>query len=371
MGRARIIHISDLHLFVDADGNHRQQRDRALTARFMARLGAALERLPGDETREKVRAVFGGLDIHTGAALDALLDTIDELLHETSIPTVVVQTGDMSTFGALTSVDPVRFPEWDYWQGPLHEPRRRRARAWVDLFGNHDVWPGTLPILGATAIDRVVSEFRRRHFPERMPRVIKLELDGIKLEFHRINSVLSGAVDNTWAWGELVPDVVDATTPEDPRDRLDDVRAHAVPGGCTLRMLLMHHPPHHFDKPGGSERGLRDAERLSTWLGDREPDAQFQLVLAGHRHAVDPPVGVSLPHAQPPLSKHTLQMVCATPTQLSAPNPSFSVYELEFEGDGATLARSVYIRKGLADRRFKPMAAGTFELSLAASVAST
>jgi 3',5'-cyclic AMP phosphodiesterase CpdA len=359
MAKLRIIHISDLHLFVDRIGNHRALSERAMTVRIMDRLGGYLERLPDDKLRKKAAELFHGINTHSEALLRALLRTLDELLADKAYSSVVLQTGDVSTFGALAEA---RFPEWEYWQGDALRARRDQATAWVDIFGNHDVWPGTLPIFGAPFIEGIVRTFRDRHFPRSMPSVTRVEVDGITLELHAINSVLCGAGDNTWAVGELACDCVDPSGPESP-DALVALE-HNTCAGEAIRLLLMHHPPHHFVKPGGgSERGLRDAERLGTWLAERGAGARFQLVLAGHRHAIDPPVQPIRGYEQPPLPACSLQLVCATPTQESATEPSFSVYELRRTERGVELSRQIYARKGRFDRRFQASEGGDFYLT--------
>lgn len=362
MPKLRIIHVSDLHLFVDRDGNHRSLDARAWSAKLMNRLGDFLEKSPNDALRIKASEIFSGLNTHSGAALQAMMRTLDDMLADANYSSIVVQTGDVSTFGALGRGEDVRFPEWEYWQGEVVKARRRLAADWIDIFGNHDVWPGTLPLLGAACIEEVVKTFRARHFPKRMPSVHRCTAGGISIELHALNSVLCGVLDNTRAIGELLPDVLDPSGVELP-DPLAEVESNAT-AGDTIRLLLMHHPPHHFEKPGGgSEGGLRDAQRLGTWLESREAAARFHLILAGHRHAIDPPRPSHPDYVQPPLPAHSLQLVCGTPTQASCSDASFSVYELQREEEGVTLVRKIYSRKGLADRRFTPSEGGTFQLS--------
>lgn len=362
MAKVRIIHVSDLHLFVDADGNHRTLDERAITVRLMERVGNLCERLPSETVRKKSSELFGGLGTHSDAALRAMLNTLDRLLSDEGVANIVVQTGDVSTFGALGRGDAARFPEWEYWQGDTINALRGRATAWIDIFGNHDVWPGTLPCFAGPAIKGVVATFRARHVPDRLPWVRRVPLSDLVVELHALNSVLCTAGDNTFAVGELIPDVLGPKGVEPP-DPLVDLNSNASAPGA-IRVLMMHHPPHHFEKPGGgSERGLRDADRLGAWLEGRETGFQFQLVLAGHRHAIDPPQPADANYKQPPLPAHCLQLVCGTPTQESAAAPSFSVYELERTEKGIQVSRQIYSRGGLADRRFVPSDGGTFHVS--------
>jgi hypothetical protein len=122
------------------------------------------------------------------------------------VPQVVIQTGDVSTFGALVSSDDVNFPEWQYWRNQVRKKFEPRTKAWIDLFGNHDVWPGTLPILEAPCIERVVQALRDQFFPKMMPIPYRIELETFALELYAVNSVLTGPIDNTRAIGGLPPE---------------------------------------------------------------------------------------------------------------------------------------------------------------------
>lgn len=392
MSRVRIIHVSDLHLFVDRHGKRRKYTELAWSARLMVDMTSPVRRLPDiADLRIRLESLLSGIDTHSDTALEAMLATLDDLLAE-PVPQVVIQTGDVSTFGALTSSDDVSFPEWQYWRDRVRKQREHRTKGWIDLFGNHDVWPGTLPILKAPCIERVVQALRDQFFPQAMPIVHRVALESFVLKLYAVNSVLAGPIANTFAVGELDRDAVDMTTPfEGAVEQLEALTSCICNDNETspvIRGLLMHHPPHHFDKPGldSSEGGLRDAERLGKWL-EAYP---VELVLAGHRHYVHPPCAVKQPPAQAPLPSRTLQLVCGSPTQESssqrAPSPprtsheadviplrprclpqtrpSFSVYDLRDVGSKIQLERTVYEHASKAAYKFVATAADTFDVSV-------
>jgi 3',5'-cyclic AMP phosphodiesterase CpdA len=387
MSKVRIIHVSDLHLFVDCQGKRRKYKELALSSRILADMTSPLRRLAN---RIGLENLLSGIDQHSDTALEAMLATLDDLLAE-QVPQVVIQTGDVSTFGALVASEDVDFPEWQYWRNRVRKDREQRTEAWIDLFGNHDVWPGTLPILEAPCIERVVQALRDQFFPDTMPIVHRIVLETFVLELYAVNSVLAGPIDNTRAIGGLPQDVVDMTTPfegaVEPLSALTEcIAGNANAAGPVIRGLLMHHPPHHFDKPGieSSEGGLRDAARLGEWLKVNP----IEFVLAGHRHYVHPPRASRQAPPQDPLPARTLQLVCGSPTQESsvrAPppsqalqdadviplrpreasqiRPSFSVYELSHVGDKIELKRIVYEHASKLAYKFVPTAADTFCLS--------
>jgi 3',5'-cyclic AMP phosphodiesterase CpdA len=390
MLRVRIIHVSDLHLFVDPEGQRRKYDELAWSARVMADMISPLRRLPDiANLRTKLENLLSGIDIHSDAALEAMLATLDELLSE-PIPQVVIQTGDVSTFGALTSGDDVRFPEWQYWRDRVRSQRERHTRCWIDLFGNHDVWPGTLPLFDPTCIERVVQVLRDQFFPDQMPIVHRIALESFVLKLYAVNSVLHGPIENTKAAGELHPDVVDMTTPfegaVEPLAALTTCLGETEGTGArVIRGLLMHHPPHHFVKPGidSSEGGLRNAAHLGECL-ETYP---VELVLAGHRHFVHPPRELKQPPAQAPLPPRTLQLVCGSPTQESTARtsheadviplrpqstsqmkPSFSVYELHDRDSKIELKRIIYDHPSKAAYRFVATDAQSFDLSAPSSI---
>jgi hypothetical protein len=365
MATIRIVHISDLHLFVDADGNARPWSDREVLVRTFCRAGTYSKAVAG---------LAAGFNTHYGPALTALLDALDGLVSAAAVaeqPLIVVQTGDVSTFGASPHGS-VTFPEWTYWVHKVAAPLRERIAAWIDLHGNHDAWPGTLPLFAFWRARRAVRELRADYLPERLPRRVDVRFGPHRLDLYLVDTVCAAADANTLALGDLATDC-DArdVKPDEPYplsksfDPLDELqvlesRAPELPaGGRIVRALVMHHPPHYFDKrnrdgkPTGhplTEGVLAGADELGTLL----VESPFELVIAGHRHAVDP--ALAGPRAQPPLPRDTLQLVCGSPTQSPGANdadPSFSVYELSVDERGQLrVTRDLHVLEELPEPRF-------------------
>lgn len=95
---------------------------------------------------------------------------------------------------------------------------------------------------------------------------------------------------------------------------------------------MLHHPAHDFGasrirrfvrgRATGALVGRRELADVLTELG-------VSLVLAGHRHALDPAQG-STSTGQPPLHLDTLQLVADSPT-LTRGGKSFSLYRLDVD----------------------------------------
>lgn len=86
--------------------------------------------------------------------LEALEDTLPLIQAEnaSAVPLIVAHTGDADTVGPQPSGQPGKppvFAAYDY----LHARVRHLAvgcqkENWVDIYDNHDMWPGTLPLFG-------------------------------------------------------------------------------------------------------------------------------------------------------------------------------------------------------------------------------
>lgn len=361
MGKLRVVHISDLHLFVEPDGAARKLTE-------IYGIVAWANRHPG-------LPLVGGFSVHDGQALTALREAITDLIENSPTPVLVIQSGDVSTFGArMRNGAGISFPEWEFWNTERTRPRAKQPIGWIDLYGNHDIWPGTLPAAAPHKVEAARDELRLRHhtrqIPERMPFAIGQHL----VEVYTLNTVQHHAVANTFAEGEFDFDHPDRTKPRnypdtstsDPLDHITALaRRHrpADPHVQVLRLLVMHHPPVFFGispTPGISgawkkltSGTLRNEATLLRWLHAQDAqDIPQHLVLAGHRHLIDPLPG----KAPSPLgSSQCIQLVCGTPTQSRGrhdPPHSFSVYDVNFDPQLA-VTRTIYERPALA-RDFRP-----------------
>lgn len=132
---------------------------------------------------------------------------------------------------------------------------------------------------------------------------------------------------------------------------------------------MLHHPPYFFSTRGGYagvyDHGTTGAFDGADELGSRLGKLGIHLVLAGHRHAVDPPdaqhvvAGVGIPSAQAPLAGPTVQLVANSPTQDEhvPVERSFSIYRLVMDADTLKVQRTIYattLERNELEPRFLP-----------------
>src|SRR5207249_3694634 len=125
-----------------------------------------------------------------------------------------VQTGDVEAYGA--TFDPmaaVSFPSLDYWAS-VRQARSGRFHGWLDLFGNHDVWPSTLPIFAPLSAPDVEPALRRRpEFNVALPISQGFGANPWRIEFYPLNTIETAVLRNSAAQGRI------ATDPNLPRVR--------------------------------------------------------------------------------------------------------------------------------------------------------
>lgn len=319
-----------------------------------------------------------------------MIRTIDRLLEETEGPIVLLQTGDVATFGgrrappvAPDQPDRHEFPEWEYWLGRCNAWRSIHGRRLLvmNLHGNHDVWPGVLPLVSPANVSDVDAALRAllAHQGESMRdelTVRTVDAETAILEVMAFDTVWSDAFVNTLALGRVsVPDGSGSTSADRATleravvsaiekleaQRVDDVRPR-------IRIAALHHPPHFcgVHSVSGALTGgvLVNARELADVLFSRG----FSVVFAGHRHVFDP-VGDDRPE-QPPLDRAVAQFVTASPTQSvdrsangarhEPEQQAFAVYELSVGGDRTfEVHRTIYRRDSPFDDAFIPAIAQT------------
>lgn len=132
---ASIVHVTDMHLYLDGDGNMRRPSQRALGDRILRTILAPLP------------ALAHGLDIADGAAWTQLRRRLDAVVEvETGLGAccVIAHTGDAEAFGMSPGG---YFTAWGELHGRLWPRLAALGATPVDIYGNHDIWPGTFPLL--------------------------------------------------------------------------------------------------------------------------------------------------------------------------------------------------------------------------------
>lgn len=318
---ASIVHVPDLHLFVHPDGRTRDPRDR----RFVERVAIAV-----------LGTVFHGLGTADDKAVDQLvrfLPRVIEVERRQGGAVVVVQTGDVEAFGHLS---PGGLAGFQYLHDVVWPQLEQPGVTVIDVYGNHDIWPGHPPLPGEVHDARYLSALPRIGADWTLP--IEVAAPGAILRFHRLNTViinrLRGGLTARGGVGPHPPsDVLRRSDTEAVLRRIGDAaRAGAE---STLNIVLCHHPPHLFKAGLGTRYTTGYLAGAGTFAG-LTPD-RVALVIAGHRHALDPPAGARLDASgghQPPLRPGSGQLVAESPTQRDGNPNSLSVYRLGLEDDG-------------------------------------
>jgi Calcineurin-like phosphoesterase len=318
---ASIFHLTDMHLLVDESG---QTRDDPLRR---SRLLVALAR---KAPFSGVRGVCSGSMWHERKALLALSEALPVLLArereeiEEGTPVIALQTGDVEALGSAAPADIEdhdAFPSFAFVQNSLR--LQAGADSWLDLYGNHDTWPGAYPPMRwrHAAINRArIASIPDLHgpWPELAPPLAGPT--GIPVLLVRLNTVSRTMLEETQATGN----VSDHPPAGAPRDKVLEQLADLFEpweGQQAVRIVLMHHPPHPFQMMAGESlttAGLEGAQELA----DRLAKHHVQLVIAGHRHKLDPPLQPGPDHrpGQPPLRAPTVQLVGESPTQDAVPS---------------------------------------------------
>lgn len=203
----RIIHISDLHLVVP--GNAHKNRKRSLAFAYKLAYGIVPQLRP---IGFKILQGFGG---HEPMALvqfrKALLGA---LATKTRWPSsILLATGDLSTWGDAPAIDSaVKFVETTARNSTLDA---------LLLYGNHDAWPGQLPLFATSqAVHQQERALTARRSFTTMP-----SPKGVQL--FRVPTVIHDRVLNTAATGNA------------PASAWSSWPAN-LPG--SVRIALTHHP---------------------------------------------------------------------------------------------------------------------------------
>lgn len=317
-----LIHLTDLHLYLSPEGAfHTPPKHEEV-----ARTRLLLSLLPGN--------LDHGLDYADGLAALEMVEALPELVATEraavgEAPLLVVHTGDAEAFGAAPG-QPYRayeFLQQELWPA-LRAPSRagRGVDEFVEVYGNHDLWPGTFPAWNwrahgtqINALASLVPEFRRT-----WPYSQVLAFGDDAIEVIRVNSVRReaftggilavGRIDSHPSSGTWIPDMTAITG--HPR---------------AIRLLITHHPLHTFAPTHGGpiagaiSSGKRFLQRFTDPSGPAELASHadrlpIHLHIAGHRHDLDPPARAHVSvtaRTQPPLGRSTGQLVGEAATRPS------------------------------------------------------
>ena len=315
---ATIFHVTDMHLFVDESGDLRHDAEDA--ARLMVEIAKKVP-IP------KLRDLLSGGMWHNEEALKALAVDLpacvaDARRDEPGSPIIVLQTGDVEALGS--AAPPQRagyeaYPSFQFVHDQLRDPVVRAGASWLDIFGNHDTWPGAYPPMRVR--DRAINRERIATVPGLegpWPELVESYQgdSGVPVIVARINTVSRTLLEETIASGAVSDHPPGGAS---ALEVLNELSAVFAPwrDQRAVRIVVMHHPPHPFDASFQTKltTGLLEGrDELAEVLSE----LRVQLVIAGHRHKLNPALEaqwVALPWRQPPLVDPTVQLVAESATQ--------------------------------------------------------
>lgn len=366
---ATIFHLTDMHLLVDRDGEIRKEKLRRTRMLVWTARRAPIDSL---------QTFFAGAMWHRQTALTALRRALSEVLAQEQqelaatpdAPIAVVQGGDVEALGSSAphhAIDYEAFPSFEFVHRHLRSTDVRFT--WLDIFGNHDTWPGTFPLLAIrpnAAIRGRIGSVPGLEGP--WPDLLVLGATGpVPLVIARVNTVSRDFSGENLASGAVSEHPEDGASLNDVLDRLTGVFA-PWQDRPVVRAALLHHPVHFAYGAGGrfSSDRLDGAEELA----ERLKKLNVQLVLAGHVHELDPPRDATDLEAgtQPPLKSPTVQLVAETPTQdwverddsdfAALPSRSFCRYRLWADSQTFDVERTVF-KYDEGNVRFAPVQPST------------
>jgi hypothetical protein len=194
-----------------------------------------------------------------------------------ALPTWLICTGDITTFG-----DGASLLEGKRWL----ERFAQHVKATLWLYGNHDAWPGTLPLFASHDIASHQAQLAVycKSWPTNPLREPFYDSTGNlvgEVQLYGLDSILHSAWQNTWARGEIEQELL--------KNFATDIDKNAS-GAHDLRILATHHPIHYPASPI-YQMVMRNATHVARKLEEGSPEGLkpiVHLVLSGHTHALFP-----------------------------------------------------------------------------------
>ena len=323
----RIVHYSDLHI---ASPKFAQQH---------AQMKSLMKKLPHWANQ--------GLECADTSALREFVDFLADLAADQAwkgLPLWLVDTGDGTTFGDADSLDDWR----NDWSNQFLQAAGSDASQLL-LYGNHDAWPQTYPLLAPANMDLQRKQLRAAPwFSDTFPAApLTAVISGpSQIQLYALNSVdhrllasvkAAGRVDEDRFWEKPAarPTAPAVAAAQDLKARIA-AAANGAPGVPHFRILAMHYPvcdkaiPKRLTEVLANRRHF--ADEIKPPAG--QPDPVIHLLLAGHTHTGYPVIG-AMPSgatalAQPPLELGQLQLVTPSLSQVnSLPPPPASASHAE------------------------------------------
>lgn len=283
----QIVHYSDLHI-IGPDFRKQRQAFKTVAKRL----------LPASLQQGVAGASIGAL----GAFADFLRVRKSDTGWQDK-PIWLIDTGDGTTFG-----DSASLKLWlQHWSPKFLAAAGPHAKQLV-LYGNHDAWPETFPLLAPRNMGHQRTKLRNMWFTDSWPKApFTAPLSpghGSQVQLFALNSVDHDLLPNTKACGRVLPDRAGLTHAQTGPTAADDLHRAVVAAGKAsagphFRILAMHYPVAEAAQTGNRVFEIlsnRDtfARELVTPSYAEKP--LVHLLLGGHTHRAYPSIGL-MPNA--------------------------------------------------------------------------
>lgn len=267
----QIIHISDLHV------TDPKSPDAAAIRGSMRNLRKSLPKSIAEDIED-------GLLPHDPLAVVLFKDFADRITNQdpkwSKCRTWLLDTGDLTCLG-----DEESFDLGQAYLDQLTAICSERAL----LYGNHDAWPGKLPLwVAKRTLQKQASKLTKRKYTVGTAG-LALEADipkgGGRVQLFFLDSIVHDRWHNWRALGKVGTPQMDALKALVDKDYQQ--------GRCDFRILAVHHPVH-FPKRPRLRMSMSDDADVAKVLGERSDNGAYplaHLVLSGHTHFLFPKHG--------------------------------------------------------------------------------
>lgn len=345
----QLVHVSDLHF-------RQRHGPSPVSARWSGRRAPART------------SVFQGMEGHDPQVLGPLVHSIRSRVGPSRSAfrhgTYLVVTGDLATLGDAASAERAERLVGDIAaQAGLPAP--------FVVYGNHDVWPGSLPLFAPDAdcdAQRTALRARPLHAADRPARA----LGAGPFSLWYLDTVRHGRFENTLALGRIDADRY-WEKERQLRPQLELLAEAAT--ASELRIALTHHPVLQPSK-WRPWKGLRNWAEVEQGLAVADPAGGrhrlVRIVISGHTHALYPALGrlasdiatrnARQVHAQLVIGTATQLRHGAPPDRVEADLEQHHCWQLlrfyEEPGDRLLLERVVFVRSGGVVPEYAPVSFG-------------
>lgn len=300
----QIVHISDLHVTDPKSADATAARGWIRNLRRWAPTLATY--------------VEDGVAPHDPLAIILFRDFLEEIAVKdrtwSQCVTWLVDTGDLTSLGDGRSLD-----LGSQYLNSLAEV----CPNVVSLYGNHDAWPGTFPLIaGISAFAKQIHALLSRKFVVANPELalrVPIPHGGGEVQLYFVDSVRHERMVNSLALGEVSKSQLDAFTEMVDKNYSSSRR--------DFRILAVHHPVHYPPPRPNLQMSMKNDSDVAKALD--LPTAKgahplAHLVISGHTHSLYPQHGELAPQPylclHPDLGNDQCQFVVGTLMQLDKYN---------------------------------------------------